>query len=31
VRYRNVVVNGGIEVERFTLIIPPGAAIDRLQ
>jgi outer membrane lipoprotein-sorting protein len=31
VRYRNVVVNGGIDPERFALTIPPGASIERLR
>ena len=31
VRYRNVVVNGGVERDRFALTIPPGAAIERLR
>lgn len=31
VRYRNVVLNGGIESERFTLTVPPGASIERLR
>ena len=30
-RYRNVVLNGGIESERFTLTVPPGASIERLR
>lgn len=30
-RYQNVVVNGGVEAERFTLTIPPGASIERLR
>ena len=30
-RYQNVAVNGGIEAERFTLTIPPGASIERLR
>ena len=31
VRYRNAVLNGGIESERFVLTIPPGASIERLR
>jgi outer membrane lipoprotein-sorting protein len=30
-RYGNVTVNGGIETERFTLTLPPGASIERLR
>ena len=29
--YRNVTVNSGLEAERFTLTIPPGASIERLR
>ena len=29
--YRNAVVNGGIDSERFALTIPPGASIERLR
>jgi outer membrane lipoprotein-sorting protein len=31
VRYRNVVVGAGVDTERFTLTIPPGASIERLR
>jgi outer membrane lipoprotein-sorting protein len=31
VQYRNVVVNGGIENERFALTVPPGASIEPLR
>jgi outer membrane lipoprotein-sorting protein len=31
VQYRNVVVNGGIDRERFALTIPPDASIERLR
>ncbi len=31
VRYRNVALNGGLESDRFELILPRGAAIERLR
>lgn len=31
VQYRNAVVNGGIDSERFALTVPPGASIERLR
>jgi len=30
-QYRNVVVNGGVDNDRFALTVPPGASIDRLR
>ena len=30
-RYTNVAVNGGIEAERFTLTVPPGASVEQLR
>jgi len=31
VRYRDVVVSGGVDPERFRLTIPQGASIERLR